>query len=322
MEAQLYEAALVAVRDCMGITGGETFLVVTDKAKRGIAEALWKAGCDLEAEAMIIEMIARKNHGEEPPTAVTEMMCKVDAVLCPTSTSLTHTEARRVACAAGARVGTLPDISEDCMIRCMRADYEMISKRTLRLSEILTAGSTARVTTAAGTDLTLPIAGIKAISSTGIIRDPGSFGNLPSGESYLMPEEGLASGRLVVDGAMAGVGMIGDEPLTIDVEGGFAREIRGGPEADRLVEMLDRHGPAARNIAELGVGTNDQAVITGQVLEDEKVMGTIHVALGNNITMGGTCDVSLHLDGVVCSPTMTVDGRVILDEGRFVEELL
>ncbi|MFC1890701.1 aminopeptidase, partial [Thermodesulfobacteriota bacterium] len=105
------------------------------------------------------------------------------------------------------------------------------------------------------------------------------------------------------------------------VEDGFAREIRGGPEADRLVGMLDRHGEAARNIAELGVGTNDQAVITGQVLEDEKVMGTIHIALGNNITMGGTCDVSLHLDGVVRSPTLSVDGRVILDEGRFVEEL-
>jgi len=316
----LHEAALIAARDCMGIQNHETVLVVSDALTRKIGQALFDVSQDLCREVFMLEMLPRSVNGEEPPELVTEAMKQVDVVIAPLSTSITHTNARRLACAEGARVGTMPGITEDIMVRTMRADYHKIARLTHQVRDILSAGKTVRVTSPAGTDLTLPIDGINAIASTGLILERGSFGNLPSGEAYLMPQEGKAEGILVVDGSMAGVGLITDEPIRITIVNGKAEKIEGGKEAALLEETVERIGPLARNIAEFGVGTNDMAQVTGKILEDEKVKGTIHVALGNNISMGGTVNVPFHVDGVVLKPTVYVDEVLLLKEGKLLVE--
>ena len=316
----LHEAALIAARDCMGIQNHETVLVVSDALTRKIGQALFDVSQDLCREVFMLEMLPRSVNGEEPPELVTEAMQRVDVVIAPLSTSITHTNARRLACAEGARVGTMPGITEDIMVRTMRADYHKIARLTHQVRDILSAGKTVRVTSPAGTDLTLPIDGINAIASTGLILERGSFGNLPSGEAYLMPQEGKAEGVLVVDGSMAGVGLITDEPIRITIVNGKAEKIEGGKEAALLEETVERIGPLARNIAEFGVGTNDMAKVTGKILEDEKVKGTIHVALGNNISMGGTVNVPFHVDGVVLKPTVYVDDVLLLKDGKLLVE--
>ena len=316
----LHEAALIAARDCMGIQNHETVLVVSDALTRKIGQALFDVSQDLCREVFMLEMLPRSVNGEEPPELVTEAMQRVDVVIAPLSTSITHTNARRLACAEGARVGTMPGITEDIMVRTMRADYHKIARLTHQVRDILSASKTVRVTSPAGTDLTLPIDGINAIASTGLILERGSFGNLPSGEAYLMPQEGKAEGVLVVDGSMAGVGLITDEPIRITIVNGKAEKIEGGKEAALLEETVERIGPLARNIAEFGVGTNDMAKVTGKILEDEKVKGTIHVALGNNISMGGTVNVPFHVDGVVLKPTVYVDDVLLLKDGKLLVE--
>ncbi|OYV88893.1 MAG: hypothetical protein B7Z68_12660 [Acidobacteria bacterium 21-70-11] len=242
-------------------------------------------------------------------------MAAVDAVLVVTAKSVTHTAARRAATAAGARVATMPGITEACLVRTMNADYRAIAERTMRVTELLTRARTAHLTTAAGTDLELPIGDIAAIASTGLIREPGQWGNLPSGEAYLRPEEGKTEGVLVVDGALAGIGTVGD-PVRITVRAGLATDVSGGTEAAAFAAMLEKAGAAARNVAELGVGTNDRAVLTGKILEDEKILGTVHVAFGNNASMGGSVDIPFHVDGIVLKPTLTLDGEALLRDGR------
>ena len=135
-----------------------------------------------------------------------------------------------------------------------------------------------------GSQLSLRLEGRTPIASTGLIRKSGESGNLPSGEAYIAPVEGESRGNLVIDGSMAGVGRL-KSPLKIKVEDGYATEI-SGRQAAQLAEAL---GPTkeARNIAELGVGTNRGAKLIGIVLEDEKVYGTVHVAFGENSTFGG-----------------------------------
>ncbi len=316
----LHQAALVAARDCMGVNENETILIVTDRHRRSIGLALFDVCKDLAHEALIMEMIPRKVNGEEPPLQITEAMKLVDVVICPTTTSLTHTDARRAACAAGARVGTLPGITEDVMIRTMKADYHKIARLTEKIYDILNDGETAHITTPAGTDIQIPIDGCKAIASSGLVLEAGKFGNLPSGEAYLMPREGKSQGVYVVDGSLAGIGLITDEPVKITVENGMAVKIEGGKQARQFEEMVDSVGEKARNLAELGVGTNDMAEIKGTVLEDEKVMGTVHLALGNNVSMGGTVNVGFHVDGIMKRPTLKVDGQSILHNGKMLIE--
>lgn len=315
----LRAAADNALRSCLAVQANETVLVVTDARIRPVGEALYQAAEAMGAVATLLQMPVAEASGAEPPAPVAAAMAAARVSLCATARSLTHTAARRAACAAGGRVATLPGITEECMVRCLAADYERIAQVTRRMTTRLTAARVAHLTCPHGTDLTLPLHDIDAIASTGLLREPGQGGNLPSGEAYLRPAEGESEGVLFVDGSMADLGVL-TTPLRIQISAGRAVEISGGEadQATRLAAALDRHGGRARNIAELGVGTNDRARITGFVLEDEKVAGTVHVALGNNVGMGGTVDVPIHLDGVLREPTLTLDGEIVVDQGRLV----
>ncbi len=310
----LRRAAHTALAQCMGVSSGESVLVITDEKLREIGYALWDAARSLGAEAMLLEMIPRTRNGEEPPAAIATIMKAVDVVLAPTSKSLSHTAARRAACAAGARIATLPGITREAMVRTLSADYAHIAEVSRKIAGILTSGKAARVVGPSGTDITMSLEGREGHPDTGIYRLPGDFGNLPAGEAYIAPVEGSAAGVIVVDGAMAGAGVLEDR-ITMKVEGGYVTEISGGQAAKALEDAIAHLGKPARNIAELGVGTNDRAVITGKVLEDEKVLGTVHIAIGNNVSFGGTVDVPSHLDGIILKPTLVVDGVAVIEDG-------
>lgn len=314
---ELLHAATVALRDCLRMRPEESLLILTDPACNLIGQALLAAGRDLGARSFYLEMPLMERNGQEPPAPVAELMKGFDVVMAPTGKSLTHTGARRAACAAGARVATLPGIQEATMIRCLGADYYAIADRTNKVTDLLTRGNRVHIVTEAGTDLSFSVKGIDAIASTGLVHEKGGFGNLPSGEAYLRPLEGTAEGTLVVDGSMAGIGnlMASGETIRIEISGGYAGTISGGPSADRLRDMLGAVGREAFTVAEFGVGTNDAAQIIGNILEDEKVMGTIHIAFGNNMSMGGKVDVPIHLDGIVRNPTVEVDGKLIMERG-------
>jgi len=314
---ELRSAALIAVRDCMGVQPGERVLVVTDAPLRAIGYAVFEAALELTAEVLLIEMTPRQSNGAEPPAEVAALMTQVDVVLCPTSKSLTHTDSRRAASAKGVRVATLPGVTEEVMVRCMNADYTEIAARTFRICELMRQTKVVRVTAPAGTDVTLPIEGREAHASSGLFREKGLWGNLPTGEAYLAPLEGLSNGIVVVDGSMASVGMV-DQPIRIVVKDGYATDITGGASARRLVELLEPHGKDARTVAEFGVGTNDRAILTGVILEDEKVMGTIHIAFGDNKSMGGSVRVASHLDGLIKQPTVWFDDRKVMEGGRLL----
>jgi aminopeptidase len=317
ISSDLLSASIIAIRDCMGAKPGESVLVVTDEPLRAIGYALRQAAKELGHDVLLIEMLPRQTNGEEPPPHVAELMTKVDVVLCPTSKSLTHTDARRAASAAGARVGTLPGVTEDIMVRCMNADYHRIAARTHRICARMEQAAMIRVEAPAGTNVHLPIAGRRAHASSGLFLERGQWGNLPTGEAYLAPLEGRSNGLVVVDGSMAGIGVTA-QPIHIAVEDGYATRITGGTDAEKLIALLEPHGRDARNLAEFGIGTNDRARLTGVILEDEKVMGTIHIAFGDNKSMGGTVRVASHLDGLVKQPTVWFDDTRIMDAGRLL----
>ncbi len=316
--ASLNDAAKIAVENCLGLKPDELCLVITDEPCRSVGIALWEGARRIGSEAVFLEIIPRQRNGQEPPPGLAEFMKRFHVVFCPTSKSLTHTEARRDACEAGARIATLPGVTEDMMKRTLNADYEGIAERSLRLADLLTAGSEARLTTPAGTDLHFVLEGREAHADTGIVHEPGQSTNLPAGEAYMAPLEGKTQGTLVVDGAMAGVGIIEGETIRITVRDGYGVECSGGAAAGRLEALIDPLGRPAWNVAELGIGTNEKAILTGNVLEDEKAIGTVHVAIGDNYSMGGTVSVESHLDGILLRPTLLVDGKAVMEDGQIV----
>jgi leucyl aminopeptidase (aminopeptidase T) len=286
MEKKLTAAAKTALLDCMGTKPGERVLIVTDTILQELGKIFFDEARKLGAEAMFLEMIPRSSSGEEPPAAVSAAMKEADVVLLATKQSLSHTGARRKANEAGARIASLPGLTRDMMARALNADYDQIGALSKTISEILTKGKRARLTTASGTDLLFDLTGRVGHPDTGVYKNKGMFGNLPAGEAYIAPLENTAQGILVVDGSMTGIGKL-NHPITIQIKEGYAEEILGGEEAALLNTLLKPHGKKGRNVAELGIGTNQQAMLTGEVLEDEKIFGhitydAIHFLKGNS----------------------------------------
>jgi len=181
-------------------------------------------------------------------------------------------------------------------------------------------GITLELTTAAGTSLRMSTRGRTAEPDDGILTARGSFGNLPAGEVFLAPLEGTTEGEMVVEYAPT---RKLESPLTFVVKGGEVVEIRGSdPYRDRLEEKF-AESAKNRNIAELGIGTNDKATRPDNVLEAEKILGTVHVALGDNHGFGGTVSTPFHEDFVLYLPTLVSvreDGsrEVLLDKGKLL----
>ncbi|MBZ4688516.1 MAG: aminopeptidase [Clostridia bacterium] len=312
---ELKQIALQTLKNCMAVKEGEEVVVVVDSPLKKIGENFLEAAKELKSEAVLVEFMPRENNGEEPPPAVAGAMKNGDVLMLITSRSLSHTKARHAACKAGARVASMPMVTEDMIKRTLALDYAEMKETCDRYADFLTGANEVHLTTPAGTDLTFSIAGREGQSDSGILHNKGDFGNLPAGEAFIAPVEGSAKGTIVIDGSMAGVGLV-DEPIKIKVKNGLAIEITGGESAKKLSAIVEKYGEKARNIAELGIGVNPQAKLTGFTLEDEKIAGSCHIALGDNSTFGGNVSVDSHLDGVILKPTLVIDGKKLIDSGK------
>jgi aminopeptidase len=314
--SELDQAVRAVVRDCLGVEEGENVLVVCNPVTQGIGERMRDEAQDAGADAVVAVMAERASHAAEPPAPIAAAMGAADVVLAPTVQSLSHTAARKAATEAGARVATLPGVTEEMLARVMSADMKGLRRKGRAIAELLTAGSEARITCPNGSDLRLGLEGRTGIPDAGELTEPGAFGNLPCGEGFIAPVEGTTNGRLVVDGTIATIG-VGDEPVELLVEVGHLVSA-SGERGKRLMELLTAPGHDGTNVAELGIGTNEKAILTGEILEDEKLLGTAHVAFGASAAIGGTVQVPVHLDCLVMKPDVTVDNEPVVRNGALL----
>ena len=314
--SMINESAIKAVFEgSLKLKPDESCLIVTDTVKEPIARVFYEYARQITSESRIIVMEPTKEHATEPPEHVAREMLNYDVELLITDKSLTHTAARRNATAKGARIATMPTITEDIANRCLDIDYDALKRDSNRIHGLLKTATSVRVTTELGTDMVLRVGSSGFFGKDGGSFDhPGAYGNLPEGEVAFSPE--TCDGVFIVDASFPGFGIL-DSPLTFKVRECMVYEITG-KRAEEVVRRLDRVGPKAYRVAELGIGLNPKARIIGNILEDEKVIGTAHIALGNNLSFGGNNDVPLHLDGVITGPDVYVDGVKLMEKGSFV----
>ena len=310
----LQKAAAAVLQDCMAVGNGERLLIVTDRLEKPVSDIFFNAAKRLHSDVTEIIMPVGNINGEEPPPAVAKKMLLFPVQLLITAKSLTHTRARENACKRGARIATMPSATKEMIERAVPISYHDLAMRNKKITAALTKAKTAHLTTPAGTDITFSLAGRKGEPDDGVYRKKGEYGNLPAGEVFIAPLEWKTVGIYVVDASMAGMGKL-PEPMRIEVKNGLATRVTGY-RAEYFSSLL--RSTKHRNIAELGIGTNPNAIITGNVLEDEKVMGTVHIALGNNAFFGGKVNVPFHVDGVLRDPTLKVDGRCVLHRGKLL----
>ncbi len=292
----------------LGLRQTETVLIVTDTLRLRIAKSLYDTAREMDCDAIMMTMPPRPRHGEEPPRAVAEAMRSVDVVIAPTTMSLTHTRARKQANDAGVRTASMPGVTEQMMVEGgLTANPREVMEHTRRLAETFKGASEIRLMSELGTDISFEVDTSKWNLDMGCCRQKGCSTNLPAGEVYTAPEN--CTGTVVIDGSMAGLELL-KNPLKIRVEEGLAVDVQGD-RAKEVLKIINPLGDEARNIAELGIGTNPRARIIGVVLEDEKVRGTAHIALGDNSTIGGHVVAGVHLDAIIRKPRVFADGHEI-----------
>ncbi len=312
-------ACKTIINKCMVVKPNEKVLIVYDDKMTDIAKSVYDESIKVSKNTVLLKIAEGKTHGSEPTPDVAETMKQYDVILLITTKSLSHTKARKDACDAGARLASMPGITKETIARAIDVDPNEMKKKSIKIGNKLKNAEIVKVTSPSGTDITINIKGrYMGESDVGIFDKPGLWGNLPGAEVGLGPLEGTTNGVFVVD-LTFGTGGLVKKPVKVVVKDGYAISITGGDDADKLKKMLEVvKDKNAYNIAELGIGINHGAKVTGNTLEDEKVYGTAHIALGNNTAYNGIIDVPIHMDGVFSKPTIEVDGEIIMKDGELL----
>ncbi|OGU15288.1 MAG: peptidase [Geobacteraceae bacterium GWC2_53_11] len=278
----------------------------------------------LESDGLLEKLLAKKatpNEIDRAKNSVLEHREDVAGIIIALSNNSTsHTRYRALACAAGCRFASLPHFDPEMFHTSMTVDWSTLADRTARLVEAVNRAEWIRVTTPNGTDMNICKVGRHAEGDDGLLTAPGSFGNLPAGEAYLAPLEGKSHGVMVIEW---GPTRKLDHPLRLTVEQGIVVKMEGDESHRSRLEAKFAENVNCRNIAELGIGTNDKASRPDNVLEAEKILGTIHIALGDNTGFGGTVSAPFHEDYVFYQPTLTAimadqSEQIIIEAGTLL----
>ncbi|MGA7826783.1 MAG: aminopeptidase [Geobacteraceae bacterium] len=293
-------------------------------------EPLWRAAFGdsvvdtLIAEGILSALLAKQAAPEQVARAEAIVLAGgervVRVVIALSNNSTSHTRFRSLLNHTGCRFASLPHFDPEMFFSSMRVDWHQLAERTSCLAERINRAVAVRVESGNGTQMLFGKKGRTAAGDDGLLTALGSFGNLPAGEVYLAPVEGTSEGVMVLEYApMRKLA----SPLQLIVREGRVVEIQGDEPFRAFLEEKFSQSPLNRNIAELGIGTNDRASRPDNILEAEKILGTIHIALGDNSSFGGTVSTPFHEDYVFYGPTVTAileDGttEILLDKGKLL----
>jgi len=295
----------------LGIQPWEKVLVLTDLKKEKIGMKIYEE-LKNKANVKLFVMKTRSRDGEEPTKRARELMLEADVIFAVTFYSITHTKVTRECVEKGKRIASMPNLSEFSIKEGgLTADYEQVKEITQNVFDLVESSKKIRVIAKNGTNVEFSVDGRRWYKDDGWFNKKGSLGNLPAGEVFVAPIEDSVKGRIVFDSFP-----LSKSRLILEVSSGKVYELRD--DIENLEKIFLKLGEKARQVAEFGIGTNPKAKIIGNPLEDEKVFGTCHFALGNNINFGGINDVPFHVDGIIEKPTIIIDDKMIMKEGRLV----
>ncbi len=247
----------------------------------------------------------------------------VNVVIALSYYSTTHTKFRDfLTRICGARYASMPLFDKSMLLGAMRVNWQKMAQRTHNLAKRVNKGQALTIQTPNGTHLVFSTKGRKAKADTGIITQKGSSSNLPAGEVFLAPLEGTARGKLILEWAPT---RKLKKPVTIYIADGMAKHVIGREKYTSYLKTKFRERKDNANVAELGIGTNDKATRPDNILESEKILGTVHVAFGDNSSFGGKVITPFHQDFVFFRPTVTLTHKtgkneVIMRNGKLTGE--
>jgi leucyl aminopeptidase (aminopeptidase T) len=310
----LARACNILIRECAHVQKGEEVLVLADEAQDRdlvfeLAAAVARVGA--RAISMIYPVIAPYR---EPPRSVVLAMKNAPVVLACGTTPM-GAEVIKETLESGARMLSMFRISPESFARTVPIDYRRLKREMEKIRKILDRCGTVEITSPAGTQFKVQMAGRPTKLALGSVRRAGEVDHIAAGAIGVAPLEGTAEGRIVVDGTILGFGRAFD-PVTFEIRDGKIVNIKGGRKWKGLRQLLHRDDYAPW-VCEIGLGVNPKARLVGGP-EDERVRGSVHVGFGENRFFEGTIASASHMDGTMLRATLKVDGKELVTDGKLL----
>jgi leucyl aminopeptidase (aminopeptidase T) len=307
----------------LALAPADRLLLMTDtKSDVGVGRAIFDGAREAGVDAVWAHVAPRDMNGADPPDQVVASFAATDVVIFVNSWSPTHSPSVIAAMRSGLRVLSMPGVRTDMLdAGGMTADYEAVQALTVAWGERFARGGTIRLTTELGTDITGELGGLDRkplVDGGSLPRGRGGLGNMPAGEIAICPIEGSTYGRVVAELTVSTTKRPLIDPIELEIRDGLIVNVKGGREARDFESALDLHGPSAKVVAEVALGTNGAARHIGVVIEDEKICGTAHLGFGNAVGFGGQNQSTIHIDAIFGDVTCELDGQLLLDRGIIV----
>jgi leucyl aminopeptidase (aminopeptidase T) len=293
---------------------------------------VWKAafGEDFLSELIskdIFNRIERKEITESDEEEIKELLLETTipsnlptVIIAINQYSISHTLFRKLCTDfLTMRFASMPLFEDWMFYTSMQANWKKVAERSNKVAKLLTDADSAFITCPLGTEIEIGLVERVGLADTGRFCNPGDFGNLPAGEAFIAPLEGTANGKFVTLWAPS---RKLEKPTTFTVKNGKVVEVTGDGKLKLWLDNVFHREENASNIAELGIGTNGKAERFDNILEAEKILGTCHIAIGDNSSFGGSTRANIHVDFVIQEPTLILRSGekeiVVIDKGRLL----
>ncbi|MCK5603920.1 aminopeptidase, partial [Candidatus Pacearchaeota archaeon] len=323
------------VNNFVNVTEGDKVLIIADKPQ--IAVALAKASQDAGGEVLIIYLPPSRVPIERLSDMLKSVILESSIVFTPFDPKpgeihFIMSILELAAEGAKRKIAHMPYVTKDMFIKGMLSlnqdEIKEMTNLTEKLAYLLSATTKIHIESVAGTSLDLVFS--ESWSHSGVVSTghivKGSWGNLPSGEAFVLPQRGMVEGKIVIDKAILEYSLA-EVPVAMEVINGIINlnSIKGGKELKQdLLSLSKKYGEAVKTVCEFGIGTNSKSHDL-KMIEIEKILGTVHIAIGSNTEYGGDIKAPIHTDMVISEPTVTVfdlqsKPRIIIEKGKIEED--
>lgn len=318
IDESLVLAFQIAVREA---GAAQSTLFYEPLSRRSRREYCYFAGASLNPEATKIP-----KHLEASirvSDAVLLLCSDMDLLMSPTWLGLLDQSGSE----KGPRIIFLPYLNTSQALRMLPEDkHEVWTQQQLvnKCGRFFDSASEAHITSDSGTNLRLGLGQWPTRLHTGVPRK-GGIQVLPAGQITRLPNDGSASGILVIDRTIAHNDYKAlNEPIAFHIESGKIIDIEGGNEAKQTSEFLKSlDDPRIYHLTELGIGTNQRCRFDadGGPTEDTHKWGTVSLALGCDIHIGGGTAAPAHIDMTMRAPSLKLNSNEIIREGKLLMEI-
>jgi len=328
------EAAANALKCVLEAVPSEKLLILCDEEKLKVGEAFAQGGLENGLWTRLLKLDASSTPRKKVPFQVLEILTGQTPDIyinllrgigeeTPFRIELIHLETRNKRARLGHCPGVTLDMLTEGALALTEEDHKNMQSFANRLIQTLSDTVKVEISTPHGTSLNLSVKDRPFFTDTKLDWKTLKWMNLPTGEVIVAPVENSLEGTLVCDMAIGGIGPL-KKQVKLQVRSGKVEEIVSeDSEIVKKLEAVLKTDEWSSIVGEFAFGINPKARFTREFLEAEKMLGSVHVAFGNNLDMpAGKNPSKNHVDLLMSRPTVRVeksDGAVhtVLEDGKF-----